>query len=46
MRRLSDVSPALVADLRAKGADLERTLVVLDLLTRNTDEPDMRRKRS
>ena len=32
MRLLSDVSPALVADLRAKGADLERTLVVLDLL--------------
>jgi hypothetical protein len=32
MRRISDVSPALVADLRAKGADLERTLQVLALL--------------
>ncbi len=32
MRRLTDLSPALVADLRAKGADIERTLVVLDLL--------------
>ncbi len=32
MRRLTDLSPSLLADLRAKGADIDRTLVVLDLL--------------